>query len=210
MTDIITPNFSFLTDYIFNTNFFGLTGLVGLIVVIFTMLMITFDLQKWRTLLLPIATMWHIVGIKQNILILIIGVIIFVQENLSPELVGNILDMTEKVTSNIYRGISKTTNYVTDRENYNLNKQYNKLKREDEAWNKKNEKIDYINESLKKSSIQGILDNLINKPIDNTISNDILKNTKQTNKKKDMNTLISDMLEKEKRINELRKKYNFD
>lgn len=74
-----------------NVWIFQLDYVISLILVLLSCLLITRDYQKWKTLAFPLTVGWHVVGINQSLLIYTVLGIMFVIENLSLQLLGNVI-----------------------------------------------------------------------------------------------------------------------
>ena len=80
-----------------NSNIFGVSWIIPIVLVLLTCVAITRDYNKWKTLVLPVATLWSAIGLNINYIILTGGAIMFVGSNLSVEVFGGILESVKKV-----------------------------------------------------------------------------------------------------------------
>lgn len=71
------------------TTLFGFDTAINIIITLFTLLIITRDTKEWATLALPVQVILRIIGLKANLIILMLSVITFVTTNLSITTLGN-------------------------------------------------------------------------------------------------------------------------
>lgn len=101
----IEYGFELLNNTFTNTSIVNINWIVSIIFVIFTLLIITRDVNKWKTLALPVTILWHIIGIKPSFILYAITGIIFIVNILSIELIGNILEVINKKNNNLLNKI---------------------------------------------------------------------------------------------------------
>lgn len=92
-------------EVILGTNILGVEWIISIIIVIITLALITLNLQKWKTLALPVTVGWYIIGITPSYLWLIGTGIIFVIETLSIKVLGNTIEAITNVTKEYYQAI---------------------------------------------------------------------------------------------------------
>jgi len=80
---VITEGFGLFKDVFVNTNVLNISWLLSIVFVILTMVLITRDVSKWKTLAFPVTVMWHIAGITPNYLLYMITGIVFAVDVLS-------------------------------------------------------------------------------------------------------------------------------
>lgn len=73
------------------TSFFGADWLLALIIIGLSMLLVTRDLNDWKTLALPMSLMWMLAGLHVNLLIIITTSIFFAIDVLSTKTLGTVL-----------------------------------------------------------------------------------------------------------------------
>lgn len=79
---------SFLLNIINNTEIFGITWIIPTVIVIFSVVMITRDMEDMKSLFLPVMVGYNIIGVEQSLLFIIIAGFIFIQQGLSLDIAG--------------------------------------------------------------------------------------------------------------------------
>lgn len=94
-------NLTGLSNY-FNETVIGVEGtgwLIGIGVVFITVVLLTREVERMGTLMLPVAMGWHLVGLKQSPIFLMITTIVFIINSSSIEILGNVLKSVSEGTS---------------------------------------------------------------------------------------------------------------
>jgi hypothetical protein len=94
----ISSGFELLTSALADTTIFNISWIISLIFVFFTLLIITRDVNKWKSLAFPVTILWHIVGITPSFLFYILTGMIFVIDALSLQAIGNVLGAVVNTT----------------------------------------------------------------------------------------------------------------
>lgn len=89
-----------------DTSIFGLTWLIAIPVILLTLVLITRQTEKWKTLAFPVAMIWHIAGLEVHQLLFIILGIMFVIDSISLEVLGQSLEVIKRVGTGLM-GIGK-------------------------------------------------------------------------------------------------------
>lgn len=110
-----TPDLSLFTEAFTQTGIRGLNWIIPVFIIFLTMILITRDPNKWKILLLPTTIAWRVAGLQSHYLLVIIGVILFVQESLSLEILGQVITATSGFASDVKSKIQKTTSFLTER-----------------------------------------------------------------------------------------------
>lgn len=74
-----------------NTELFYVNWAVSLLLVFLTVVMITRDIEKWKSLAFPVALMYTIAGMPISLPIVFVLSLIFVQSAVSMQLIGNLV-----------------------------------------------------------------------------------------------------------------------
>lgn len=75
------------------STFLGMSNFFNLVLTAFTLIMICQkDVKKWSVLSFPVMVLWHVIGVKANILALTIAGIAMVLGALSKEMLGGMLE----------------------------------------------------------------------------------------------------------------------
>lgn len=74
-----------------NTSILGVTWIVSLIIIFFTLLLISRRPSDWKILALPVSLAWYLSGIRTSIIFVIITALIFVIESMSTDVIGEML-----------------------------------------------------------------------------------------------------------------------
>lgn len=93
MTANITTGLELLKNSVENITIFGISDIAPTALIPIICVMITRDIQKWKILAFPVTILLHIIGIEQNLLVMIIAGMMFVIENVSLQLIGELLDV---------------------------------------------------------------------------------------------------------------------
>lgn len=101
----VTPDMSTFSNIINHTNIGDVSYLIGAALVILTTLAISNDRNHMKTLAFPIALSWHLVGIQQHILLLIIAAIIYVTNIFSLQVIGNTINSIQQSIGDTWKGI---------------------------------------------------------------------------------------------------------
>ena len=97
----ISDGFGLLNSVLTDTLVFNISWIISIVFVFFTLLIITRDINKWKTLAFPVTILWHIVGITPSFLFYIVTGIMFIVDALSLETIGNVLGAIVTNTKNI-------------------------------------------------------------------------------------------------------------
>lgn len=93
----IEDGFELISNVFTRTTVFGIDWIIPTIVIILTLIIITRDVNKWKTLALPVSAAWYIIGLKTSPVILVGAGLVMIMELISIETLGNLLDtVTEK------------------------------------------------------------------------------------------------------------------
>lgn len=82
---------TFLNELINGTVFFGVTDVIGIILALFTMMLLTRDTERWKTLFLPVLIGWHLCGVVISLPLMFLSSITFVITHLSIRVIGELL-----------------------------------------------------------------------------------------------------------------------
>ena len=82
-------------EIIANTNILGIEWIITAMIVFLTLLLITRDPNKWKTLALPVTATWYLCGLETSGVFLIIAAIIFSIESFSIDMIGELLTAKE-------------------------------------------------------------------------------------------------------------------
>lgn len=96
-----TPDFSFFSQAFQHTPLAGITWIVPIMVVAITMLLITRDPNKWKVTFLPTLLSWRVIGLETSMIFIGIAVLLFVQESLQMDVIGNIVSATSLATTTL-------------------------------------------------------------------------------------------------------------
>lgn len=84
-------DYTFFTTALRDTIYFNISWLFNLVATGITLLIITKDVERWKTLAFPITVAWHIAGLAPSILVYFATALMFVITNLSMKTIGNIV-----------------------------------------------------------------------------------------------------------------------
>lgn len=90
-----------------NTEILGWYTIIPFIIVFLTMVLITSEPQKWKTLLLPVTWAWWIAGLNTTFILWVIAGILFASEIMTTQLIGEIIGTKTKQAGQIQQIISK-------------------------------------------------------------------------------------------------------
>lgn len=85
-----TPDFSAITDLFTNTVTLGTAWLIPIALTLILMAFVTKDVEKWKTLALPILVLQTVIGIPVHFLLLAGAGVLFVVETMSTQVVGRV------------------------------------------------------------------------------------------------------------------------
>lgn len=105
-TELTNTFIPYIKETFTHTHVFGMSWVISGIAVILTMLLITRDLQKWKTIALPTCVIITLSGLQVSVVLYIIAGIVFAIDLLSLEVSGNIMKGIQRVTGGL-AGIAK-------------------------------------------------------------------------------------------------------
>jgi hypothetical protein len=89
----ISDGFGLLNSVLTDTIIFNISWILSIIFVFLTLIIITRDVNKWKTLAFPVTILWHIVGITPSFILYIITGLLFIIDALSMQGIGNMLQV---------------------------------------------------------------------------------------------------------------------
>lgn len=110
-----TVDFSLFTSLFSHSTFFGLSWFVALLITMISLPMITKDPEKWKVLFLPVSLCWLIAGVNVHVIMLIIATLIFVQESIGLQTIGNVAKSAGEMGSLAYQGLRTARHVATGR-----------------------------------------------------------------------------------------------
>lgn len=91
----IEQGVAIITESFNNTNVFGTSLVIPLLVMIITLVLITRNIKEWKALALPLAVAYAIAGLKISFLIYLVAIFLFVIEVISIESIDEIIGVKQ-------------------------------------------------------------------------------------------------------------------
>lgn len=129
----IQLGFDLIRETFTQTNIFGVEWILTAIITFIVILLIAGkNIGDYKVLILPVTISLHIVGLTPNLLQYIIGILVFVMDTISLEILGNIAETTYAGFKRTTESIGMATSRIYDRQQYRETK---------EAWKEERKKL---------------------------------------------------------------------
>lgn len=86
-----------------DTTVFGLNWIIALLLTLITLLLISKEPNDWKTIALPVTTLYHAMGITPSFLQYLLASIIFAIEIFSLQTIGNTIDVFRQHTTKLIK-----------------------------------------------------------------------------------------------------------
>ena len=104
---MVNMTYGLFTDTFVNTHIAGVSWIAPLLVIIFSLLLITRDFDKWKLLALNVIIGWSIVGLHVSFALWIFAVILFVVEGISLQILGSMIGKVSETMSDFGRPLKR-------------------------------------------------------------------------------------------------------
>lgn len=84
-----TTAFEMIADTFIHTNVFGVEYIIPFVIVVMTLVLITRNIYKWSILAFPVLVGWHVIGLRNSIILYVLSGIAFVISSMSTEVIGS-------------------------------------------------------------------------------------------------------------------------
>ena len=91
----IEDGFEFVKDAFVDMHWFGAEWVIPLMVIFMSMVLITRDKEEWKVLFFPMCVGWLIAGLRPSYVLVFLGGVVFVVNELSLRVLGNVLSSTK-------------------------------------------------------------------------------------------------------------------
>lgn len=143
-----------------DTYIFNISWIISAVLTMLTLLIITKDYNKWKTLAFPVMVGWHISGVTPFILLYMFGAIMFAIESLSVQVISGLLSATTKVfKENTEKIRQKQKEYVRKNKRSQMTEGWSETLGKSQYWQTMNDKwgrgeipIKELEEYIKKTS----------------------------------------------------------
>lgn len=112
----IQTGYQLLKDVLLNTIVFDVTWLASIILTGLTLLILTRDWQKWKTLAFPVMMGWHIAGVPPFIIAYIASGIVFAIESFSLQTITGLLSTIKIPEAFTTEGLKQARKRKTEKE----------------------------------------------------------------------------------------------
>lgn len=121
----IQEGFDLIKNAIINTHILGIDWIISIPIIIITLLIITREYNKWKTLALPVMIGWHIIGIPQSVILYLVSSMLLAVDTMSLTQLGELINNI-KIPKNKEDKLQKIARAEQERQTKKLFKQ---------AWN---------------------------------------------------------------------------
>lgn len=87
----IQLGFDLIKNIFLDTVVFNIDWIISVLLTFFTLLMLSRDVNDWKTLVFPVMVGWHVAGIPPFFLMYIAGAMLFAIESLSLQQIGTLI-----------------------------------------------------------------------------------------------------------------------